>query len=357
VSHVRASSNAQLAPVRIAAGDVDGDGRADLAIAGFYGSPNQATLGELDVLFNQGGGVFVGPATTSIALPENSCGLALAPFAGSAADDVAACAYDAPAQIFHDRGAGDLVAVATLDGAPLPLAMAVADFDGDGRPDVAVIEQDDTCCGGPAAALVTFLDPGGGTSGSVSLAEDATAGQETALLAGDVDGDGQPDLVGLLETALRVYLGRGDGSFTALPTTTLPRQPRAGALGDVDADGRTDLVLALDDGSARIYRGDGAGGFSPAAPLTAGPQPMAVVIADFDRDGRPDIAIADDDTGSIALFPGLGGGSFGAPSLCTAGNSPRALTSADFNGDGAADLASVDYDGTVNVLLYRGRGP
>jgi hypothetical protein len=358
VRRTQVSSNTKFEPGRIAAGDVDGDGHPDLAVAGFYGTPDQQTLGELDVLLNRGGGSFVGPAPSSIPLPENTCGLALAPFGGPGSDDVAACTYDAPTQIFRDQGAGAFAPVATLPGAVLPLAMAVADFDGDGRPDVALIEQDDGCCGGASGALDTFLNRGGGTFSTASLAEDSTPGQETALLAGDLDGDGHADLVGLLGTpALRAYLGHGDGSFTARPTMTLPNAPRGGALGDVDADGRIDLVLTMDGGSARIYRGDGAGGFAPGATLAAGPQSMGAAIADFDGDGRADVAIADYDSGSIAVFPALGGGAFGAPSLCAAGYAPQGFTSADLDGDGAPDLASVDYDGTVNVLLYRGRRP
>jgi hypothetical protein len=354
-----ASPNATFVAGRVTTGDLDGDGAPDVAVGGYFDGPNHVELGEVDVLFNQGGGTFAGPATTALRLPENVCGLAAAPFGGGAAADLAACGCDDTAQIFADDGHGHFVMGAPLAGTKAGLAMAAADFDGDGRADLAVVNQDLSSSGGPTASLVALLDRGASSFASVSLnIEDEAGALPTVLLPGDIDGDGGADLVGLLVMpALRVYLGHGDGSFSALPAQTLSQAPRNGVLADVDGDGRTDLVLALVDGSTMIYVGDGRGGFEPASVLVGGPGSTSVIANDFDGDGRLDLAVLDDHEGTVAMFPGLGGGHFGAPARCTAGASPTSFASGDLDGDGRPDLVTVDFYSMLDVLLYRGRHP
>lgn len=352
-SRTTVSSNPRVEPWLVAAGDFDGDGAPDLAVGGTYTTPDQRTLGEVDVLFNRGGGSFAGPAETTLPLQENLCGLLAAPFQETGSMDLAACAYDHPVEIFRDES-GTFAAGPPLAGAPGPQAIASADFNGDGRPDMVAVETDFSCCGGPGAALVTLLEQADGSFRAVSLPQNSDE-LPMLLLAGDVNGDGHPDLVGLLSTPeLRVYLGRGDGSFVALPSAKLSAPARNGALADVDGDGRTDLVLALEDGTVQIFAGDGAGRFTAGAQIPAGPQPMGVVVTDFNGDGQQDVAVADYDSGAIAIFPGLGGGKLGAPALCTAGLDTQSLVSSDLDGDGRPDLVTVDRAGTVIVLLYRG---
>jgi hypothetical protein len=340
-SRVAVSSTHGFVPYAVTIGDLDGDGTPDLAVGGYYGGPNQATLGEADLLFNQGRGAFQGPATATLPLSENLCGLVAAPFQGSSPLDFAVCTYDSgPEIVSYDAHAG-FVTDAMLSAATLPQAMAVADFNGDSLLDVAVMENDPSPLSGLPGGLVTFLNTGGGFA-SQEL-RDASL-DLPILLAGDVNGDGHVDLVGLpVDTQLRVYTGRGDGSFSALPPEMLDDNPRGGALGDVNGDGKLDLVLAMSNSAAAFF-GDGAGGFIPGVALGAGPLPVAAVIADFDRDGVEDVAVADLAGSTLAVFPGLGGGRFGVPSICYAGASPNALAAADLDGDGSPDVVAVDND-------------
>jgi hypothetical protein len=355
VSRVVVSSTPRLVPDAITIGDLDGDGTPDLAVGGYYGGPNQTTLGEADLLFNRGGGTFQGPATATFPLDENVCGLAAAPFHGSSPLDFAVCTYDGPPEVVGYRASSGFATEAMLPGATLPEAIAVADFNGDMLPDVAVVEEDPSPTTGLPGGLVTYLNTGSGFASPQELG-DSSMELPTILLAGDVNGDGHPDLVGLpIDPVLRVYLGRGDGSFTALPNATLTDNPRGGALGDVDGDGKLDLVLAA-SGTTTVYLGDGSGGFAPSMTLGAGPLPVGAVVADFDGNGVVDVAVTDLAAGTLSVFPGLGGGHFGAPAVCYAGASPNALAKADLDADGHPDVVAVDNDGQVTVLLYRG-GP
>jgi hypothetical protein len=354
-SRVVVSSTPHFVPHAITTGDIDGDGTPDLAVGGYYGGPNQATLGEADLLFNQGAGTFQGPATATLPLTENVCGLSAALFHGNLPVDFAVCTYDAQPEVVGYPASSGFVTEATLSGATLPEAIAVADFNGDTLPDVAVVEEDPSPTAGLPGGLVTYLNTGGGFAPPQELRDNAMD-LPTILLAGDVNGDGHTDLVGLpVDPVLRVYLGRGDGSFTALPAATLTDNPRGGALGDVDGDGKLDLVLAASN-STTVYLGDGSGGFAPGPTLGAGPEPYGAVVADFDGNGVEDVAASDLAGGTLSVFPGLGGGRFGVPAVCYAGASPNSLAVADLDVDGHPDVVAANYDGQVTVLLYRG-GP
>jgi hypothetical protein len=347
---VSPTPNFRPGPVTI--GDLNGDGQPDLAVGGSYGGPNQSTLGEVDVLFNQGAGAFLGPDATPTPQGENVGALVVAPLLGSATSDLVAFVYDYPPSIQRSDGHGGFVPGVTLSAAPLPLAMAVADFDRDGRLDVSVVEEDQFQP--PPGSLITFLNQGGAVFNPVSVLDGMPMSQPSVLLPGDLDGDGIPDLVGLpVGPQLRVYLGKGDGTFNQLGPQTLPAYAVGGALGDVDGNGTIDLVMALNQQNAAIYLGDGKGAFTAGATLPGGNLSLATAVVDFDGDGHQDIAVLDFG-GTLSVFPGLGGGRFGDPAVCDANADPQALTVGDVDGDGSPDVVTTNYAGEVAVLLYRG---
>jgi hypothetical protein len=122
------------------------------------------------------------------------------------------------------------------------------------------------------------------------------------------------------------------------PAVLLPFPALDAASGDVDQDGDVDLVLASVPG-LRLFLNDGDGNFE-AAGSTSGPTLIDVVLADVDGDGKPE-AIGRP-LGSLVVFPGLGAGGFGAPSVLITASNIGAPRSGDFNEDGYADVAAGD---------------
>jgi hypothetical protein len=203
-----------------------------------------------------------------------------------------------------------------------------------------------------------------------------TGNQPAAGGAADFNGDGIPDLAVMNseENAIAVFRGKGDGTFTQVNKifqvgTTgciLPDQPSNCALtvGDFNHDGNADLVATSGvDGTVIVLLGDGNFNFSPAngSPISVGSFPQAVRIGDFNGDGLQDLAVANAKDNTISILLGVGDGTFteASGSPVSVGGFPFFLAVADFNQDGFADIAvsNAGQDvNTVSVLLGNGNG-
>ncbi len=153
-----------------------------------------------------------------------------------------------------------------------------------------------------------------------------------------------------------VFLNKGNGTFGNAPDNTynLPAGVQAVAIvaADVDGDGNTDLVTANANGSISILYGNGDGTFKPAVMLNVGQSPRAIAVADLNGDGKPDIVVADSQANTVDVLYGLGNRQFSAPSIyASGGTGPIALAIADFNGDKISDIAVANSGGTIGVIL------
>jgi hypothetical protein len=184
-------------------------------------------------------------------------------------------------------------------------------------------------------------------------------GASRAAASADFDGDGRADLAFANGGPNTVYLNRGGGVFALV--AQLDNDDSHDVLaGDLDLDGRPDLVFANANGPSRYYRNSGAGNFATGVVVdTAGAR--AVAAADFNRDGRTDLVFGVRDSGSgppsnpvYQNNPGTGGSPLFVL-LTRLGASPttRVLT-ADFDADGSADVVTLNTTGTHQ--LYRGSG-
>jgi hypothetical protein len=180
-----------------------------------------------------------------------------------------------------------------------------------------------------------------------------------SVAVGDFNGDGKPDVAVVAGDSVDVLLGNGDGSLTpyvAYPVTN----PGNIAVGSLRGNGQLDLVIACSDATVRVLLGNGDGTFQPQAAYGAvsafGFYYGAPIVGDFNGDGRMDVAFVNDGTNLAGVLLGNGDGTFGAELLFGTGSQPKSLTAGDFNGDGKLDLATEDFESSVGVLLGNGDG-
>jgi hypothetical protein len=245
-----------------------------------------------------------------------------------------------------------------------PTSGAVADLDGDGRLDAAVSEFEFFGFGPAEYGLAVLL--GDGTGGFSVSSEPILQQFPSSIAAGDLDGDGDPDLaVPLTATSapalpnqVALYAVDGAGALVPGATLALPAIPRDTALVDLDLDGALDVVTTTIPGQLVVHRGLGAGAFGPPAVLFPGVPLGWVRGADVDHDGRPDLVATTTTfilTGNgVAVVPGLGGGALGPaiPHFSQHQSVLRRPRVDDFDGDGWLDVVAVGKA----IELWRG-GP
>ncbi len=257
---------------------------------------------------------------------------------------------------------------AELGGAGLPrdlhpmFRFVAVDVDGDQDLDL-VLAPDDAFPGGPLQLYENDGDGDFARAGPGRIPARVTVAGD--LVAGDVDGDGDQDLVVAgrdLQPDL-LFLNDGTGTFTDATAAALPTaqtDARAVALADLDGDGDLDLVFADAGAPDRVLANDGRGVFSLSATLPAGPfdRPSAVVVLDADLDGVPEILVAEvlDPDRYWVRDPSGAWIDLAAERLPGPASMVTALAVFDADGDGDPDLAVGFHDQTDLLLRNDGFG-
>jgi Bacterial Ig-like domain (group 3)/FG-GAP-like repeat len=229
---------------------------------------------------------------------------------------------------------------------------AVGDFNGDGFPDLAVVNMGD-------ATVSILLGRGDGTfQPQTSFAAGPTP---NAVAVGDFNSDGFQDLViaNYTNGTLSVLLGNGDGTFQAPVSYSTGATAGSVGIADLNNDGIEDLVVAneLSSGTVSVLLGVGDGTFASQVTYPTGSNPKKLVIADFNNDFIPDIATANSNDNTVTVLLGVGDGTFNAPVPTVVGSNPSSLEMGDFNGDGVVDLVAGNYSGgAVSILIGNGDG-
>ena len=296
-------------PYAIVAGDVDGDGDQDLAVTNSFSED-----GTLSVLINDGDATFEPEVTYPVEIRPHGV-------------------------VFTDvDNDDDLDLVAASSGfSGITLAIYPLLNDGDGTFTGAQKQEIDEEMGGPV------------------------------LASGDLDGDGDEDLVLSGSETDAHYFLFNDGAGAYDPVVNRRSGSGSGDLEieDLEPDGDLDVVSAPNgrqyDGEITVFRNPGDGGaFSPER-LASSLEPAGLAVADFTGDGILDLAAANRVSFLGVIHPGGPGGQFPAPPQTPLAAAPYKITTGDLDGDGDVDVAATttdddSFDGDVLVLLNDGTG-
>jgi hypothetical protein len=361
-------------PAFIGVADFNGDGAPDLAVADngrFTCVPTCGTRipGDVSILLGTRGGALIQGAHLSAG--DAPLAIATGDFNGDGRADLAVSdngGSDLP--IFLGDGRGGFTAASPAVIANHPLRLVSADFDRDGRADLLVTSQVDPGAGG----TVSFLR-GDGAGGFGAETTVLSVGTPVDLVSGEFNGDGIPDVAVAGRQPNQILAGRGlgDGTFGFVNEYEAVYQVSALAVADFDSDGRQDLAMSGTAGTADGYNvaallGLGDGTFGPQNRFSTG-RGVSIVSVDLDGNRTPDVAVAnaseqDCSSGTCVTLPGtvsvsldLIGGFFDYERRFSVGLDPAQVATADLNGDGLADLVVANSSsGDVSALLGHGDG-
>ncbi len=323
--------------------DVNGDGKPDLLIANVCDAELDCQYGTIGVLLGNGDGTFQ------------------------------------PAVSYDSGGLGADF-------------LAVADVNGDGKPDIIVANRCDEISGNCANGNVgVLLGNGDGTFQPAVTYNSGVYGAVYSVAVADLKGTGKLDLVLAVDcseescnsgTAVDVLFGNGDGTFQpAVTYASGGLDANSVAVADINGDGKPDIIVTNScadstcaNGNVGVLLGNCDGTFQPAVTYgSGGLDADSVAVADVNGDGKPDLLVANNcafdqlecANGSAGVLLGNGDGTFqSAVSYLSPGQSAETLMVGDVNQDGKPDLLVYNdsvltfgpYDGVVNLMLGNGDG-
>jgi hypothetical protein len=341
-------SSPSSSPTFVLVGDFNRDQKADLAVT------HQS--GTVAIMLGDGSGSF---ATTTFAGDERPLYLVSRDFNLDGNPDLAEVTqFGNAVSIFSGNGLGGFGPAVNFTAGPETTSLAPADFNNDGKIDLAVSVY--------ANKVAVMLNNGDGTFGAPTIYNVPGQTPVVSVVVGDFDNDGNIDFAGASVFVVSVWFGNGAGSFARQTNYTMGLGETSLAVDDFNGDGSSDLVVVgYSDASLSLLINDGTGNFIIAAHQTVGTSPNSILKADFNNDGKLDLATANHDSNDVSILLGDGLGDFaaarnfsvGPPPPSSAGNLPVSLAAGDFNGDNKTDLVTANQSGGgVSVLLGDGAG-
>jgi hypothetical protein len=267
-------------------GDYNGDGKLDLVKQGYSGGPY------ISIYLGDGAGHYTLAPNSPFILPSTLVS-AVASVAGDFNSDgkldFVSLISDGTLVVMLGDGTGRFTAATNTEPAVSTSQgpIALGDFNNDGIPDLAFI-------GGPSNSYALEILLGNGTGGFAAAGSPIPLSSEpVASTVADFNGDGKMDLAVTTSTGTSVLLGNGSGGFYAAPGSPIADHTWW-LVGDFNGDTIPDLIGLTGHQSLTLLLGDGLGGFTEASgsPLWAGDYATSIGVGDFNGDHKPDVAIA-----------------------------------------------------------------
>lgn len=313
-------------PQGIFAGDCTGDGLPDLLVSD-QGSD------DVVMLRNVKSGRFAFQTTIPITAAPRAA--VCADFDGDGLLDVAAVSRsDGSVTIARRKSEGGYARTRTIPIGNQPNALAAADLNADGAIDLVAVNA-------RSRTMTILFGDGAGNFPLVSTIG-FPDGIPTAVAIADFDRDGKLDFAVALRgkrhaSSVRIYRGDGLGTFTPLPAQLTVPDPRALAVADIDADGILDVVVLSSDSAVAVYLGSITGRFIARNLFGVAARAQGIALADFDADGLIDLAIVHSDTNSVEILRGTGPAEFES-----AGPTPSSVVVNAFGAAAARALTNED---------------
>ena len=355
-------------PISVAVGDLNGDGKPDLATANF----NANTI---SVLINITG---PGAATPGFAAKQDFA-TAGEPIFGTVADLNGDGKLDVATVNLFSNNVSVLLNT-TIPGAnipsfaasqefatgPSPVSLTACDLNSDGKLDLAVTAIDSDT----VSVLLNTTAPGAGTPSFAAKQDFATGSHPQSVTNVDLNGDGKLDLVvaNAFSDTLSVFInnttpGATTQSFAAKQDFATGSSPITVTAGDLNGDGKFDLVVTnFGSDSVSVLPntttpGAATPSFGPKQDFAAGDGPVFVSSADLNGDGKLDLAVENFNSNTVSVLlnttdPGPATPGFAVKQDVQTGSNPRSVSVGDFNRDGKLDLVVANsVSNTVSVLL------
>lgn len=337
-------------PNAVATADVNGDDKPDIIVSN-YNSEN------VGVLLNDGTGSFNDQVTYSTGSNSGPHSVTTADVNDDNKPDIiVANSGGNNVGVFLNDGTGTFNDQATYptDSGSNPNSVAIADVNGDNKPDIIVANSGESNIG-------VLLNNGAGTfNDQVKYSTGFRSGSHYVTVA-DVNGDNKPDIIIAIfrEANIAILFNNGTGTFNEPMTysTESGSGPHSVTTADVNGDNELDILVANSElNNVGVFLNNGSGIFNDQVTYSTGPDsaPNAVTTADVNGDNKPDIIVANYKASNVGVLLNNGTGTFNDQETYFTGSDsgPDFVTTADVNGDSKPDIMVTNPSHTnVGVFL------